>query len=117
MIPGKTWAVSVNVSGIQFRDSRLEGQLDDVLRTTGLSPGRLLLEITETVLMDDPQSSAAVLAGIRNLGVRIAVDDFGTGYSSLAYLKRFTIDHLKIDRSLLPAWATNRMTPLSRLPS
>jgi diguanylate cyclase (GGDEF)-like protein len=94
-------AVSVNVSGIQFRDSRLEGQLDDVLRTTGLSPGRLLLEITETVLMDDPQSSAAVLAGIRNLGVRIAVDDFGTGYSSLAYLKRFTIDHLKIDRSFV----------------
>ena len=97
----RTLALSVNVSGVQFRDPRLEERIDAVLRETGMSADRLLLEITETVLMDDPQSSAEVLAGLRNLGVRIAVDDFGTGYSSLAYLKRFRIDHLKIDRSFV----------------
>jgi EAL domain-containing protein (putative c-di-GMP-specific phosphodiesterase class I) len=100
-------AVSVNVSALEFRDSRLEEQLAGLLTATGLPAHRLLLDITEGVLMDDPQSTISVLAGLRNLGVRIAVDDFGTGYSSLAYLKRFAIDHLKIDRSFVAGLGIN----------
>lgn len=101
-------AVSVNLSALQFRDVRLAEQLERLLDATCFPADRLLLEITETVLMDDPKSTFAVLAGLRNLGIRVAIDDFGTGSSSLAYLKRFTIDHLKIDRSFIAGLSGNR---------
>jgi EAL domain-containing protein (putative c-di-GMP-specific phosphodiesterase class I) len=73
----------------------------DVLADTGLDPGLLTLEITETMLMRDAPTSAQQLHALKELGVRIAIDDFGTGYSSLAYLQQFPVDALKIDRSFI----------------
>lgn len=93
--------VSVNLSSVQFRYRRLADQLKQVLTTTGLDPSCLELELTEGVLMEDTKLSASLLAQISELGLSISVDDFGTGYSSLAYLKRFPLNTLKIDRSFV----------------
>jgi len=72
-----------------------------VLARTGLEPGRLTLELTESVLMQDAEAATATLVELKRLGVRLAIDDFGTGYSSLSYLRRFPIDELKIDQSFV----------------
>ncbi len=93
--------VSVNLSAKQFRQPGLAGDVAQILRETGLGAHSLILEITESVMMDDAQSTVATLRSLKLLGVRIAVDDFGTGYSSLSYLKRFPVDFLKIDRSFV----------------
>jgi diguanylate cyclase (GGDEF)-like protein/PAS domain S-box-containing protein len=93
--------LSVNLSARQFQMPDLVERVVEVLEQTGLDPAHLLLEITESVLMDDVEESIARLCGLKALGVEIAIDDFGTGYSSLAYLKRFPIDILKIDRSFV----------------
>ena len=92
-------AVSVNVSARQLQQPDLTQTVSAVLHTTGLHPSCLNLEITESVMMVDAEATAEKLHGLRSLGVRLAVDDFGTGYSSMAYLSRFPIDTLKIDRS------------------
>ena len=92
---------SVNISTIQFR---YPGLLDDVaaaLRQSGLSPHRLLLEITESVMLEDSERIIGVLQELRGLGVRLAIDDFGTGYSSLGYIQRLPIDILKIDKTFI----------------
>jgi diguanylate cyclase (GGDEF)-like protein/PAS domain S-box-containing protein len=91
--------VAVNISPVQFRQSNLVNLVSDTLARTGLPPGRLEIEITESVLMDDAKRAADVLSMLRSTGVRIALDDFGTGYSSLSYLHAFKFDKLKIDRS------------------
>jgi EAL domain-containing protein (putative c-di-GMP-specific phosphodiesterase class I) len=93
--------LSVNVSARQFRDPELVPVVRDVLERTGF-PARLLqLELTESMLMHDPAASAARMRELTSHGIRIAIDDFGTGYSSLAYLKRFSLDTLKVDRSFV----------------
>jgi diguanylate cyclase (GGDEF)-like protein/PAS domain S-box-containing protein len=93
--------VSVNVSTRQFGPRNLIGRVGDALRTSGLDPSRLELEITESVLLRDDEATARILRDLRAMGVRIALDDFGTGYSSLSYLARFPLDTLKLDRSLV----------------
>ncbi len=93
--------MSVNVSGRQIHQPGFAGEVAEVLAVTGLDPARLTLELTESVLMQDVDVTAATLADLKRLGVRLAVDDFGTGYSSLSYLRRFPIDELKIDRSFV----------------
>ncbi len=93
--------ISVNLSSKQFIQAGLVEQVEQTLREVGLEPRYLKLEITESVIMNDPAAASAMLCRLRDLGVRISIDDFGTGYSSLSYLQRFPIDTLKIDRSFV----------------
>jgi len=90
--------VAVNMSGRQLQYPGFVADVAAVLAATGLPPHALLLEITESVVMQDTEASLARLAALKALGVRLAIDDFGTGYSSLAYLQRFPVDVLKIDK-------------------
>ena len=89
--------VAVNVASRQFADNALQQVVADALARHQIAPGLLALEVTESALMDDTERTAATLAALRGMGVKVAIDDFGTGYSSLAYLKRFPVDVLKID--------------------
>ena len=93
--------MAVNLTARQFADPKLLSQISDVLAESGLPAECLQLEITESMLAGDIKRTVEMLTSLKALGVRIAVDDFGTGYSSLAYLKRFPIDILKIDRSFV----------------
>ncbi len=93
--------MAVNLSTRQFRQKDLAEEIRVALRDSGLAPGDLELEITESSIMDSLGSAATVLAELEQLGLSIAVDDFGTGYSSLSYLKSFSIHCLKIDRSFI----------------
>jgi len=93
--------VSVNLSARQFQEAGLVGQVSRALRDAGLAPRWLKLEITESVLMQDVETTIKTLWQLKALGVELAIDDFGTGYSSLAYLKRLPLDILKIDRSFI----------------
>ncbi|MBL8177853.1 MAG: EAL domain-containing protein [Bryobacterales bacterium] len=94
-------SVSVNLSVRQFRQPGLASRIAAILAETHLSPKYLQLEITESVLMDDPESAVVTARRLKDLGVGIKLDDFGTGYSSLSYLCRMPIDTLKIDRSFI----------------
>ncbi|MDB5404398.1 MAG: diguanylate cyclase [Rhodopila sp.] len=93
--------ISVNLSPAQFLQPGIVSTVADVLRQTGLPPGRLELEITEGTLMDDTQNALRILTSLKAIGVKIAMDDFGTGYSSLSYLRKFPFDKIKIDRSFI----------------
>src|SRR6185369_11860970 len=93
--------MAVNVSVRQFDRDDLAAVVAEVLTETGLAAGQLCLEMTESVLMTDTEENLAQLVGLKALGVTLAIDDFGTGYSSLAYLRRFPVDTLKIDRSFV----------------
>jgi diguanylate cyclase (GGDEF)-like protein len=93
--------ISVNVSARQLYDGDLTLTVRQALRTSGLPPECLTLEMTESVLLDDSGETLSTLRAIRAMGVRLAIDDFGTGYSSLSYLHRFPVDVLKIDRSFV----------------
>jgi EAL domain-containing protein (putative c-di-GMP-specific phosphodiesterase class I) len=93
--------IAVNLSPVQVRDRELVGVVAGALSDTGLSPTRVVLEITEGVLIDDPEDAKERLEQLRSLGIKIALDDFGSGYSSLSYLQRFPIDKLKIDKSFI----------------
>ncbi|MBV8958647.1 MAG: EAL domain-containing protein [Actinobacteria bacterium] len=94
-------SLSVNLSARQLANPDLAATVADALRDSGLQPGRLCLEITESVLMEDVESAIGALHVLKELGVRLAIDDFGTGYSSLSYLRRFPVDIVKIDRSFV----------------
>jgi diguanylate cyclase (GGDEF)-like protein/PAS domain S-box-containing protein len=93
--------IAVNLSPRQFLHGDLPREVMRILRDTGLNPAHLELEVTESTVMHNPERAAATLEQLKVMGVNIAIDDFGTGYSSLAYLKRFPIDSLKIDRSFI----------------
>jgi len=93
--------VGVNLSGRQLQDPGLVETVAGVLAETGLDGASLKLELTESVVMESAEATIETLGRLKALGVRLAIDDFGTGYSSLAYLKRFPVDVLKIDRSFV----------------
>ena len=93
--------VSVNLSPLQVRDRAFIDLVAAVLKETGFEPSRLVLEMTESVLIDKPDETTARLQELRALGVRLALDDFGSGYSSLSYLQKLPFDKLKIDRSFV----------------
>ena len=100
-----TWpphvGVAVNLSSVQFKGDTLAEIVISALEAVHLSPPRLELEITESVLLTESENTLATLTQLRKLGVRIAMDDFGTGYSSLSYLRSFPVDKIKIDRSFI----------------
>jgi EAL domain-containing protein (putative c-di-GMP-specific phosphodiesterase class I) len=93
--------VSVNLSARQLEDPHIVTDVQAALSDTDLEPSRLVLEITETALMNDTQAALAQLNGLKALGICLSVDDFGTGYSSLSYLRQFPIDTVKIDKSFV----------------
>ena len=95
------WTVSVNLSAVQFSDPQLMDRVMENLDFYGLEPDKLVLEITESTAMSDPDASLAILQKLHQIGVRISIDDFGTGYSSLLYLKRLPAGELKIDRGFV----------------
>ncbi|HEX2363686.1 MAG TPA: EAL domain-containing protein [Bradyrhizobium sp.] len=100
--------VAVNLSPAQFRTSNLLSIVMDTLKQSGLSPKRLELEITETLLLEKSSQVLASLHALRALGVRISMDDFGTGYSSLSYLRSFPFDKIKVDQSFVRGLDSNR---------
>ena len=93
--------VAVNLSARQFRQDRLDAVVGGILAAHGVAPGLLELELTESTLMSDSEAAVQALRNMKALGIRLSVDDFGTGYSSLAYLKRFPLNALKIDRAFI----------------
>jgi diguanylate cyclase (GGDEF)-like protein len=93
--------VSVNLSPTEFQRGQLVSRVQAVLEETGLSPKRLELELTETVMLEDAKGALQIMRDLKALGVRLAMDDFGTGYSSLSYLRSFPFDGLKIDRRFI----------------
>src|SRR5581483_1886691 len=96
-----TWLMSVNVSVKQLQDAAFVDDVRRIIAETGIMPERLILEITESVMMHDVGSMMRRLHALKELGVKLAIDDFGTGYSSLSYLREFPFDMLKIDKSFI----------------
>lgn len=94
-------SVAVNVASRQLADPAFPNEVAGILGASGLPPDRLVIEVTESALLDEGHVTTAAIAELKRLGVRVALDDFGTGYSSLSHLRRFPIDVLKIDRSFI----------------
>ena len=97
----KPLTLNINLSGRQLQFAEVVDDIARALEESGLPPDSLVLEMTESVLMDDNENVLDILRRIKGLGARLAIDDFGTGYSSLSYLHRFPVDMLKIDRSFV----------------
>jgi EAL domain-containing protein (putative c-di-GMP-specific phosphodiesterase class I) len=93
--------IAVNVSPVQFHRGGLQETILQALANSGLAPGRLEVEITESIFLEGGEATLRLLHSLRKLGIRVALDDFGTGYSSLSYLQSFPFDKLKIDRSFI----------------
>lgn len=93
--------MSVNISAIQFKSNYFVEMISRILNKSQLDPNKLELEITEGVLMDNEEECSQLIRELKSFGIRISIDDFGTGYSSLAYLKNFSVDKIKIDRSFI----------------
>jgi len=102
--------VAVNLSPRQIRDRWLVDLVSGIMAETGIAASRVVLEVTEGILIDDPHEAQTRLEALRGLGVRIALDDFGTGYSSLSYLQKFPFDQLKIDRAFVASLGTSGNT-------
>jgi len=113
---GTPLGVSVNVSAAQIRTPDFVDHIVETLRTAGLHPTLLTIEITETMLVEELEVTGGVLAALRQVGVRIAIDDFGTGYCSLSYLQRFPVDVIKIDRQFVDELGDHpRSTTLAKM--
>jgi diguanylate cyclase (GGDEF)-like protein/PAS domain S-box-containing protein len=97
----KACPVAVNLSARQFNQNGLDASIDRILKETRIDPNLLEFELTESILMSDSEDAVRVLDNMKKCGIRLSVDDFGTGYSSLAYLRRFPLDSLKIDRAFI----------------
>jgi EAL domain-containing protein (putative c-di-GMP-specific phosphodiesterase class I) len=93
--------MAVNISARQTRDPNLINDIQEILHETNLNPKLLELEITEGIMMENVHANIQLLQDLQSIGISLAIDDFGTGYSSMAYLKRFPINQLKIDRSFV----------------
>jgi EAL domain-containing protein (putative c-di-GMP-specific phosphodiesterase class I) len=93
--------MSINISGLQLSEMREIDRIAKIITDSGVDPNIIKLEITETLLVEDPDHAALALQKLKDLGVTVAIDDFGTGYSSLSYLHRFPLDTLKIDRTFV----------------
>ncbi len=104
-------SISVNISAKQFSEPDLNHQISQVLQETGLDASSLKLELTESILMENAESTVAILQQIKAMKVQLYMDDFGTGYSSLSYLHRFPIERLKIDRSFIDLMELEGETP------
>lgn len=98
---GRDTVVAVNVSNLQLRSDTFISDVLDILRRTGLRPDLLELEMTESIMIDNPERMQRRLNDLRAVGVSLALDDFGTGYSCLSYLRELPFDRLKVDRSFL----------------
>ena len=114
VLHGDRWFLTVNLSARQLSDPQLLGDVARAVAESGLPPNRLVLEITESVLLQDAEPVLARLDALKALGVRLAVDDFGTGYSSLAYLRRFPVDIIKVDKSFVDQVADREGAALTR---
>ncbi len=101
------WRVSVNVSPRQFRQTDVCAAIGEALEANGLEPARVVVEVTEGILIDDANKAVAILNRLKGMGVRVALDDFGTGYSSLSYLQLFQFDKFKIDKSFVSRLGEN----------
>jgi diguanylate cyclase (GGDEF)-like protein len=104
---GLQLAMSVNISARQFRSDLLVATVAEALRSSGLPPRFLEVELTESLLVDNAENALNVMSRLKALGVMVSIDDFGTGYSSLGYLRRFPIDLLKVDRTFIQDLASN----------
>jgi diguanylate cyclase len=104
---GYDLTMAINVSATNLLDSRFTEAALAALARVKLPPASLVMEITEDIIMADPERSLAIVARLSDAGVQVALDDFGTGYSSLAYLKHLPVDELKIDRSFVASMATD----------
>ncbi len=103
VLRGQNLTMAVNLSPLQFRDVNLPARIQAILRKTGLAPARLELEVTESVLIENPAAATLALQALRGIGVSVALDDFGTGYSSLSYLCDYPFARLKIDQRFIQA--------------
>jgi EAL domain-containing protein (putative c-di-GMP-specific phosphodiesterase class I) len=101
MPASQAFSMAVNVASRQLQDANFHEVVAATLRRARLAPGDLVLEVTESALLDDGEATADNIARLKAAGIRLALDDFGTGYSSLSHLRRFPIDQLKIDRSFV----------------
>ena len=111
LFPDVDPTMAVNLSARQIADPTLISRVALAIEQSGLDPRKLVLEMTESALVEDPDAAAVRLAALRRLGVRLAIDDFGTGYSSLSYLRQFPVDIIKIDRSFVNAITDRTQVP------
>ena len=111
---GPPLTMSINVSARQLQSRDLVTTLADVLARSGVAPGRITLELTESMLLEDVTGTIARLEELKEIGVRLAIDDFGTGFSSLSYLRRFPVDTLKVDKSFVDDMNSARGSELTR---
>ncbi|WP_011579938.1 MULTISPECIES: putative bifunctional diguanylate cyclase/phosphodiesterase [Chelativorans] len=100
--------MSVNVSAVQLRDEHFAERCLAIIRQENVAPERIQLEVTETVLIENPDLTVRIFETLREAGIRIAIDDFGTGYSSMSYLRNYPVDRLKIDRSFVQALSESK---------